>query len=47
MENVLHHPAAWLIYRQTSTVHHNLMGNKIADHPDVFGAAPTTASFST
>ena len=39
-------------YRQTSYVGRTLVGNKIMDHPDVFGAtpvgaAPTTSQFST
>ena len=34
-------------YRQVSNIRHILVGNKIADHSDVVGAAPTTSSFST
>ena len=39
-------------YRQTSNIRHTLVGKKIVDHSDVFGAspvgaAPTTSSFST
>ena len=39
-------------YRQTSNIRGTLVGNKLADHSDVFGAspvgaAPTTSSFST
>ena len=39
-------------YRQFSNIRHTLVGNKIADHSDVVGAAPvgaapTTSSFST
>ena len=43
----------WLkIYRQVSNIRHTLVGNKIVDHSDVFGAspvgaAPTTSLFST
>ena len=35
-------------YCQTSNISHNLVGNKIVDHCDLFGAspAPTTSSFS-
>ena len=40
------------LYRQTSNIRRAWVGNKIADHSDVFGAspvgaAPTTSSFST
>ena len=40
------------IYRKTSNIRRNLVGNKIVDHSDVVGAspvgaAPTTSSFST
>ena len=40
------------VYRQVSNIKHTLIGNKIVDHSDVFGAssvgaAPTTSSFST
>ena len=40
------------MYRQTSNISRNLLGNKIVDHSDVVGvspvsAAPTTSSFST
>ena len=39
-------------YRKTSNISHTLIGNKIVDNSDVFGAspvgaAPTTSSFST
>ena len=34
-------------YRQTSNTRSTLVGNKIADHSDVVGTAPTTSSFST
>ena len=34
-------------YRKTSNIGRTLVGNKIADHSDVVGAAPTTSSFST
>ena len=39
-------------YRQVSNIGRTLIGNKIVDHSDVFGAspvgaAPTTSSFST
>ena len=36
----------WL-YHQTSNISRSLVGNKIVDHSDVVGAAPTTSSFST
>ena len=40
------------IYRQTFNICRTLVGNKIVDHSDVVGAAPTgdaptTSSFST
>ena len=40
------------VYRKTSNIRRNLVGNKIVDHSDVVGAspvgaAPTTSSFST
>ena len=40
------------IYRKVSNIRRTLVGNKIVDHSDVFGAspvgaAPTTSSFST
>ena len=34
-------------YRQTSNISGTLVGNKIVEHSDVVGAAPTTSSFST
>ena len=34
-------------YRKTSNIRCTLIGNKIVDHSDVVGAAPTTSSFST
>ena len=33
-------------YRKTSNIRLALIGNKIVDHSDIFGAAPTTSSFS-
>ena len=36
-----------LSYRKTSNISRTLVGNKIVDHSDVVGAAPTTFSFST
>ena len=37
-----------MIYRKTSNIKRTLVGNKIVDHSDVVGAAPsTTSSFST
>ena len=40
------------IYRKTSNIRRTLVGNKIVDHSDVFGAspvgtAPATSSYST
>ena len=35
------------MYRQISNISRTLVGNKIVDHSDVVGAAPTTSSFST
>ena len=35
------------MYRQVSNIRRTLVGNKIVDHSDVVGAAPTTSSFST
>ena len=35
------------IYRKISNVRRTLAGNRIVDHSDVVGAAPTTYSFST
>ena len=40
------------MYRQVSNISRTLVGNKIVDHSDVFGAspvsaAPTKSSFST
>ena len=42
----------WKLYRQVSNIRRTLVGNKIVDHLDVFGASPvgaalTTSSFST
>ena len=34
-------------YRKTCNIRPTLVGNKIGDHSDVVGAAPTTSSFST
>ena len=36
------------MYRQVTNISRTLVGNKIVDHSDVVGAAPTTtSSFST
>ena len=42
----------YVLHRQTSNIRRDLVGNKIADQPDVVGispvgAAPTTSSFVT
>ena len=54
---VLHHQSISIqntdpMYLQTSNISRTWVGNKIADHSDVFGAppvgaAPATSSFST
>ena len=36
-----------IYYLYTSNISRTLVGNKIADHSDVVGAAPTTSSFAT
>ena len=48
----LNHSMTDEIYRRTSNIRRNLVGNKIVDQSDVVGAspvgaAPTTSSFST
>ena len=34
--------SSFLVYRQTSNISHTSVGNKIVDHSDVVGAAPTS-----
>ena len=34
-------------YRQTTNINHTLVSNKIGEHSDAAGAAPTISSFST
>ena len=50
--NIFYHDNHTYYYRQTSSISHTFVGNKIVDHSDVvgaspIGAAPTTSSFLT